>query len=284
MTIVDASAATRSSAATQCGAAIERIFDQYAHFEFRIMAVRGQRLNLLWSRWSDDDGNTTTTFYVNETDDDGRVFYHARFDEDDFETAFRELDRRFYAGEGAAYAEAGNVTTEWTLALNRGDFDTLFGELTASDLRVETRSSSAFPDRSAAEYRATLEELAAMVVSTRSWISAVRWLSPTCYVARGERDAIGENGEHYTWSFLIVMGLRDGRIASMCEFDPDDEEAAFAYAEERVRATTSRLAVTNQASETVEAGWRAMQSHDVDAPRRCLRGSVCVRRSAPTQR
>ena len=53
----------------------------------------------------------------------------------------------------------------------------------------------------------------------------------------------------------------------MCQFDLEDEEAAFAYAEERVRATTSRLAVTNRASETVEAGWRAMQAHDVDAAR-----------------
>ena len=54
-------------------AAIERIFEQYTQFDFRVLAVRGQRLHLLWSRWSDDDGNETTTLYVNETDDDGRV-------------------------------------------------------------------------------------------------------------------------------------------------------------------------------------------------------------------
>ena len=35
-----------------------------------------------------------------------------------------------------------------------------------------------------------------------------------------------------------------------CEFELDDEEAAFAYAEERVRATRSRLAVINRASQT----------------------------------
>ena len=90
-------------------AAIERIFEQYNHFEFRVLAVRGERLNLHWSRWSDDDGNETTTLYVNETDDDGRVFYHARFDEDDFEGAYRELERRYYAGEGAALRRRGHV-------------------------------------------------------------------------------------------------------------------------------------------------------------------------------
>ena len=39
-----------------------------------------------------------------------------------------------------------------------------------------------------------------------------------------------------------------GRSRRSCQFELDDEEAAFAYAEERVRATTSRLAVTNRAS------------------------------------
>ena len=44
--------------------------------------------------------------------------------------------------------------------------------------------------------------------------------------------------------------VRDGRLQSICQFEIEDEEAAFAYAEERVRATASRLAVTNRASET----------------------------------
>ena len=42
-----------------------------------------------------------------EVDDDGRIAYEGRFDEDDFEGAYRELEHRYYAGEGAAYAEVG---------------------------------------------------------------------------------------------------------------------------------------------------------------------------------
>ena len=114
----------------------------------------------------------------------GGSIYDGRFDEDDFEGAYRELDRRYYAGEGAAFAEAGAAATEWIIALNRGDFDRLFGELTAPDLRFENRSRSAFPDRSAAELRASFEDLNAMVASARSWISAVCWLSPTWCVSR----------------------------------------------------------------------------------------------------
>ena len=36
---------------------------------------------------------------------------------------------------------------------------------------------------------------------------------------------------------LLVAGIRDGRLASMSGFELDDEEVAFAYAEERMRAT-----------------------------------------------
>ncbi len=41
-----------------------------------------------------------------ELGDDERIVYEVRFDEDDFEGAYRELERRYYAGEGAAFAEA----------------------------------------------------------------------------------------------------------------------------------------------------------------------------------
>ena len=134
------------------------------------------------------------------------------------------------------------------IALNRGDFDRLFGELSAPDMRVENRSRSVFADRSAAELRASIEELNAMVASARTWHSAMRWLSPTWCVARNEREAVGQDGEQYTWTRIHVSEIHDGRLASMCEFDLEDEEAAFAYAEERVRAAASRLAVTNRAS------------------------------------
>ena len=54
-------------------------------------------------------------------------------------------------------------------------------------------------------------------------------------------------------ALALVTELRDGRFASICEFEVEDEEAAFAYAEERMRATPPRLAVTNRASETSQA-------------------------------
>ena len=122
---------------------------------------------------------------------------------------------------------------EWLLALNNRDLDRAFGELTDTDARIENRSSTPFPDRSAAELRASLEELYAMVASARSWNSAECWLSPTCGVVRHDREAVGNDGEQFAWTRLYVFVARGGRCADWCEFEVTDEAAAFAYAEER---------------------------------------------------
>ncbi len=150
--------------------AIERLLAQYNRFESRRLAVRGERLQLGFGRFSNDDGYETTYLNVFEVGDDGRIVYEGRFDENDFEGAYRELERRYYAGEGAAFAEAGALGTEWVIALNQGDFDLVFGELTAPSMRVENRSLSLFGDRSAAELRATFEDLNDTVTSVRALV------------------------------------------------------------------------------------------------------------------
>jgi ketosteroid isomerase-like protein len=244
-------------------AAFERILAQYNRFDERMLAVRGERVHLAWSRWFNDSGYETTYLHVSEVDDDGKIIFEGRFDGDDFVAAYRELDRRYYAGEGVAFSDEGAVLTEWHIALNQRDFDRVFGELTDPDMRVENRSSSVFGDRTASDIRASLEELDTMVDSARSWHSAVRWLSPHWVVARLEREAVGSDGEHYAWSWLDVYEFR-GRLMSACRFEVDDEAAAFTYAEERLRATVSRLAVSNRASRTAEAVGEAIRAGNAD--------------------
>ena len=172
-----------------------------------------------------------------EVGDDGLIRYDGRFDGDDFEGAYRELERRYYAGEGAAYAESGATVADSIVAVNNRDFDRLFGELSVPELRVESRTLSAFPDRSASELRDSFGDLNAMVASTRTWLSAVCWVSPVWSVTRIDRDAVGPEGEQYAWSRILVIEIRDGRLALLCEFEVDDEDAAFAFAEQWVRAT-----------------------------------------------
>ena len=161
-----------------------RILEQYSRFDLRTLAVRGERLHLGWGRWSNDAGFETTHLYVHEVGDDGRIAYEGRFDEDDFEGAYRELDRRYYSGEGAAFAEAGATATNWVIGFNRSDFDWIFGELTSPEVRFENRSRSVFPDRSAAQFRESVEALDAMVASSRTWHAVMSWLSPVWVVVR----------------------------------------------------------------------------------------------------
>ena len=245
-------------------AAVERIGEQYSRFEAQTLAVRGERLQLARTRWSDDAGNETTNLQVIELGGDGRIDYHAAFDEDDFVGAYRELENRYFAGEGAAFAEAGAVTTDYMIAANRGDLDLLFGDLTAPGVYFENRSRSGFPDRSASEYQAGTNDLFATMDSVRLWNTATCWLSPTVIIGRQVREARGRDGELYAWDRLLVSEVLNGRIASACEFELEHEEAAFAYAEEQVRATAGRLAVINLASRVWNAVGRAMRAHNAD--------------------
>lgn len=307
-------------------AGIERYLAQYSHHEGRILSVRGERLALARSLWSDDAGNETAHLHVIDVVADGRIEYHGRFDEDDFEGAYHELERRYYVDEGAAFAAGGAVPTDYIMGINRGDLDRVFGELStrdfratccvvrqereavgldgegyswtrlytvevrggrvasmcefelerryyagegaafavggalqtayvtaqnrgelgrdasqllAPDFRWTSRSLSVFGNRSATEYVASVEELAAMVASVRAWISALHWLSPTICVVRTEREGVGTEGEQYTWKRLYTSGVRGGLLASMCEFELESEEAAFAYAESLVTSPSS---------------------------------------------
>ena len=141
---------------------------------------------------------------------------------------------------------------EWVIALNRGDSDRAFGELMTPGAHRREPVAHGFSGSLGQRSRHELRRPEAMVVSTRTWPSALCSLSPNWFVVRLEREAVGRDGETYAWTWLTVSAVRDGRFESSCVFDVEDEDAAFAYAEERMRATASRLAVTNRASDRLQ--------------------------------
>ncbi|UUO00523.1 hypothetical protein M4D79_16345 [Mycolicibacterium novocastrense] len=122
-----------------------RVLEQYPHSELTTLAVRGEQLDLRRIRMWDDSGNESTTLNVLEIDDTGQISHLVRFDEDDFESALGELERRYYAGDGAAFAEGESVSVAIFAALNRGEYDRVFSDLAAPEMRIENRSRSAFP-------------------------------------------------------------------------------------------------------------------------------------------
>lgn len=247
---------------TALRAAIERLANHYTIFEVRTLAVRGDRLQLAHVRWADDAGNQSFHFRVFEFQDD-EVIYQGVFDDDDFDGAYRTLEQRYYAGEGAPFAESGMTACEWFLALNRNDLDAVFGAHSLQVLRYHDHSRSMFGDRSAEQFRASLEQLIPMVTSSRSWLPAIQWLSPTSCVTRFERTAVGLDGEGYRWAWVFYTEFENGLMAQVHQFEVDDEAAAFAYAQELGAATP--LAVENQAARAARGVAMALQDKDADA-------------------
>ena len=149
-------------------------------------------------------GNLTKALELLEVGDDGRIIFNATFAGDDFEAAYRELEKRYYASEGAEFAEPGMAVAEYITVKNRGDLDTLFRDECTPDVHIDSRSQSVLLDRSAAEFRASLEELSRLVGSPREWLSAVQWVSQRWFLARYEREAVGQDDETYEWSRIVV--------------------------------------------------------------------------------
>ena len=107
--------------ATRCERQSQRVFEQYTQFEFRVLAVRVRLAPGLGPMVNDVRHRDRRI--VRSRDRRGRANrLRLRFDEDDFDGAYRELDRRYYAGEGAAFADRGAAATESIIALNHRRF------------------------------------------------------------------------------------------------------------------------------------------------------------------
>ncbi len=285
-TIGGASAVTRSTTAPRSGPPSQRILEQYTDFELRTLAVRGEHLHLgleslVEQRRIRDDvsacGRDRRRRPVRLRGPLRRGRLRGRLPR-----ARKAVLRRRGRGVRRSGCDDDRIHDRAERARSRPVVRRAHQRRL---LPPTTDRDQPFGDRSAAEFRASVENLHAMVASARSWESAVCWLSPTLAVSRYEREAVGPDGERLRWTHIIVNEIRDGRIESACLFDFDDEDAAFAYAEERVRATTSRLAVTNRASECSarRSGERCGLTTSM-ARSRCYRGSVRIRRSAATER
>src|ERR1700761_2830842 len=87
-----------------------------------VIATRGERLELISARVSNDKRPETAQFevlQVSEIDNDGRVAAVVTMDIDDIDAAFDELDARYIVGEAAAHAHTWSVIAQAYAAVNR---------------------------------------------------------------------------------------------------------------------------------------------------------------------
>ena len=197
------------------------------------------------SRWSDDSGNETIQLHVWELGDDGLIAYDGRFDEDDFEGAYRELERRYFAGEGAEFAEAGARADRLRHRQRTKATSTGFSSTSVPPTCV-IDESIAFGVRRSFGCRACV----AASRNSPPWSPRRGRGSRPCAVCRRPaREPLRARGRRARRRAVRVDATHrvarsvTGSSHRCASSTRDEEDAAFAYAEERVRAITSRLAV-----------------------------------------
>jgi len=226
----------------------------------------GDRLCLTWSRWSDDTGNESSHLHLIELGADGLIARYLYFDEDDFRTAYRELEARYYAGEGAPYANHGNTQSAFVEAMNQLDAAAARQQCRPEFRWLSAPTTLAAPVRTVDDVVAWWRERADQVGSVQYWNSAITWLSPEILISTGEARGITSDGAEYAWSGGIYAGtFRDGLLESVCAFEPKDEDAAFAYAESLVAQRNHRLVGSNAASRMAVRLLTGFQANDAGA-------------------
>ena len=138
-----------SMTSTGCGRPRAHI-GQYSHSTYACWRC-GQASAAMTDAAGPTTGQRDHPFYVYEVGDDGRFIYEARFDRTTSKPPTVNSNRRYYTGEGAAFAERG-IDRQWTIALNRAISTPCSA---SSPPRPAHRESVAlgFPDRSSGEFR-----------------------------------------------------------------------------------------------------------------------------------
>ena len=149
--------------------------------------------------------------------------------------------------KGAAFAKFRRLSaTGYMTTFNRGDLDRMLAVLTSPGMRVENRSrssSGSLSRRPPCQPRRVDRDGHGYthVVLRRSLVVADHVVARCARGTRSRRRALCVG----TRLRVRVFVRRSGRS---CEFELDDEDAAFAYAEELARIAVSRLDVSNRAS------------------------------------
>ena len=207
--------------------ALALLFQQYNHFETHMLAVQEKSYDGSAPDWFDDAGNEGVFLSLFEFTADGRLGQWCCFDEDDFWSAYRELETRYYSGEGAQFAEYGLASAEWVTAISENaDID---GVCRGSHLEfrwIATASALKDSERTVDDMFRWMRERARQVASQRHWVPVLHWLSPmACAVGLTEIAAVGEDGEEYGWNSIYVAECRDGLLATVREFDKEEQRA-----------------------------------------------------------
>ncbi|MGI9623051.1 MAG: hypothetical protein ACR2PK_09470, partial [Acidimicrobiales bacterium] len=197
----------------------------FTSFGLRVLAVRGDRLELSSIDTRTDSGAISDRLMVTEVDADGLITTAISFDHDDLLSAVEELNRRYLEGEGAAHAEC--LAPVFALTRPFAERDPVGFRTSVSEdfLWRDHRSLRGYElDRDAVlSWMLDEDSITGVRVGYTSRIDAVSgdW-SLHCNVRRG----LSPEGLEYETSFLLIHGVRDGQLFRVESFDDDDLDRA----------------------------------------------------------
>jgi ketosteroid isomerase-like protein len=229
-----------------------------SRFDAELIATRGERLVLYRARFRGDlQGGSFEDEHLAlvERDERGRAVAVVSFDLADLDAAYAELDRRFAAGEGAAYPEILAALD----ALRRNGPDTPRSELSrplADDFRMESHRRFARTESpwTREQYVDEFRGLSDLGVRTSLRLDHVR-ISSTALIADGLWSGRRDDGD-FELPHVIVYA-HDGRLFHSCDLYDGDQlvaaQARFAELSARARSTRRENLATRSEQRTVEA-------------------------------
>ena len=194
-----------------------------AHIASTVIATRGERLALTRARMSGRDQRPdafyTEALSILEIDADNRGAAKVVFDPDDIDSAIKELDARYLAGEAADYAHTWSVMMQACAALNTRE---IFAT-TADFVDIDHRSLAAIESGDLKPYiRAALNDGVYNV-----YIEAVHRLDDVGAVVTLVSSGTSQGGFDGEWRLADVFTV-EGDLISRCEiFDETDLDAAL---------------------------------------------------------
>jgi hypothetical protein len=197
------------------------------------IATRGERLGLFRTEAFDANGETLAELLtLNELDDDGLFVRSVLFDPDDLDPAFAELEERFIAGEGKAFAPELQVFFGVSRAYNRRDWGSYRASLHDEFVQIDHRPAGAghvTGPHDRLRYNQTLLDLAP---DAQVFITAIIALRPGWALGRQRVIGTTQDGASIELSSLVLGGIRDGLNHRFEQFAVDDLETAVARFEE----------------------------------------------------
>ena len=212
------------------GAGYTSAFGAYDDVAMEPTAVRGERLALYAARMTTDAGWESVARLLVGLDGGGRIDVLMTFDEDDLLGAVEEMDRRDRELRGDEYPLAEAVFTRNTLAVSRGDLETM---TYAPGYRAVDHSPAGMGDADSAGHVEQIEIMVSQVPGVVMF-SARLYSSGRAVLAYMPIRGTTEDGSEYVWELAVVEVVDDaGRIVEDHNFQIEQWDEARALFDER---------------------------------------------------